>query len=136
LSSDGGPAGRRAVLIAAGTAAAAAVPWPAAALSADIHGTVMFEGGAVIPEGMIDIYLEDPAIPDKALRRAAETRMASDGTSTALVFSLAPPEGFAASPGWRIVARLERADGWLLARGSTQIDRGSTARLALRLVVY
>jgi uncharacterized lipoprotein YbaY len=130
------PAGRRAVLIAAGTAAIAAAAGPVVAQSADVRGTVVFAGGAAIPEGLIEIYLEDPAVPDKARRRAAETRIACDGKSKAVAFSLAPPAGLAASPTRRIVARLERADGWLLARGSAQAGDNSPALVALSAVLY
>lgn len=127
---------RRTVLIAAGTAAVAAATGPVAAQSTDLSGTVIFEEDAVIPKGRLEIYLEDPAIQDKAQRRTAKTRIESDGKSKEVAFSLAPPPGFAASPTQRIVARLERADGWLLARGSAQVGTGSPAQVALSAVVY
>lgn len=127
---------RRTVLIAAGTAAVAAAAGPVAAQSADLSGTVIFEGGAVIPKGQLEIYLEDPAIQDKAQRRTAKTRIESDGKSKAVAFSLATPASLAASPTQRIVARLERADGWLLARGSAQVGTGSPAQVALSAVIY
>jgi hypothetical protein len=41
-----------------------------------------------------------------------------------------------ASPTLRIVARLERADGWLLARGSARFEAGAPLEVALRAVVY
>jgi uncharacterized lipoprotein YbaY len=128
--------GRRTVLIAAGTAAVAAATGPVAAQSTDLSGTIIFEGGAVIPKGRLEIYLEDPAIQDKAQRRTAKTHIESDGKSKAVAFSLATPAGLAASPTQRIVARLERADGWLLARGSAQVGTGSPTRVALSTVMY
>jgi uncharacterized lipoprotein YbaY len=127
---------RRTVLIAAGTAAVVAATRQAAAQSADFRGTVTFKGGAVIPKGRLEIYLEDPAIQDKAKRRAAKMRIESNGKSKAMAFSLAMPAGLAASPTQRIVVRLERADGWLLARGSAQAGAGSPAKVALSAVVY
>ena len=127
---------RRTVLIAAGTAAVVAATGPVAAASTDVHGTVIFEGPATIPEGQLEVYLEDPAILDKTQRRIATTRIASDGQSRAVTFSLAPPVGFAATPTQRIVARLERADGWLLARGSARLGTGSPVRVALSAVMY
>lgn len=130
------PTDRRMVLVAAASAAVAAATAPVAAQSADFRGTVIFRGGALIPKGRLEIYLEDPAIGDKALRRAAKTRIESDGKSKEVAFSLAPPAGLAASPTLRIVARLERADGWLLARGSVQAGTGSPARVALNAVMY
>jgi uncharacterized lipoprotein YbaY len=127
---------RRTVLIAAGTAAVVAATRQAAAQSADFRGTVTFKGGAVIPKGRLEIYLEDPAIQDKAKRRAAKTRIESNGKSKAMAFSLTMPAGLAASPTQRIVVRLERADGWLLARGSAQAGAGSPAKVALSAVIY
>jgi uncharacterized lipoprotein YbaY len=127
---------RRTVLIAAGTAAVAAVARQATAQSTDFRGTVIFKGGAVIPEGRLEIYLEDPAIQDKARRRTAKTHIESDGKSRAMAFSLATPAGLAGSSTQRIVARLERADGWLLARGSAQVGTGLPVQVALSAVVY
>ncbi len=127
---------RRTVLIAAGAAAVAAATLQAAAQSADMQGTVTFKGGAVIPKGRLEIYLEDPAIQDKSQLRKAKAQIESDGKSKAMEFSLAMPAGFNASPTQRIVARLEREDGWLLARGSAQVDQGSPAQIALKEVVY
>jgi hypothetical protein len=123
---------RRTVLIAAVAAAAG----PVAAQSAEVRGAVTFEGGVVIPKGHLEITLDDPAIQDKTKRRGAKMRMESDGKSSSLAFSLAPPAGQAASPTERIVARLERADGWLLARGSAQVGAGSPVQVALSPVIY
>ncbi len=128
--------GRRTVLIAAGTAVAAAAAGPAVAQPADFSGTIVFRGGAPIPKGRLEIYLEDPAVRDKAKQRTAETRIESDGNSKQVAFSLAPPAGLAASPTLRIVARLEREDGWLLARGSAQAGAGTPAEITLNTVMY
>ncbi|MCA1407299.1 twin-arginine translocation signal domain-containing protein [Ensifer sp. IC3342] len=130
------PTDRRTVLKTVGAAAVAAVAGPVAAQSTDIRGTVTFEGGAVIPKGRLEIYLEDPAIQDSARRRATETRIRSDGGSKTIAFSLSPPASSKASPTLRIVARLERADGWLMARGSTQIEAGSPVNVTLNAVMY
>jgi uncharacterized lipoprotein YbaY len=130
------PTGRRTILLTVGAAAVAAVAGAVAAQSTDIRGTVTFEGGAVIPEGHLEIYLDDPSIQDNARRRASETRIKSDGGSTAIAFSLPPPAGATASPRLRIVARLERADGWLVARGSAQLEAGSPVHVTLNTVMY
>ncbi len=130
------PTDRRTVLMAAGAAAVAAAAGTVAAQSTDIRGEVTFEGGAVIPEGHVEIYLEDPAIQDNARRRAAKTSIESDGKSKAIAFSLSPPASATASPTLRIVARLERADGWLVARGSTQFEAGSPIHVTLNTVMY
>jgi len=125
------PTDRRTVLMAAGVAAVAAAAGSVAAQSTDIRGAVTFEGGAVIPAGHLEIYLED-----NARRRAAETRIKSDGKSKAMEFSLSPPASATASPTPQIVVRLERADGWLLARGSAQFETGSPVYVTLNTVMY
>src|SRR3712207_6728839 len=78
------PTDRRTVLLTAGTAAVAIAAGPVAAQSADISGRVTFEGSVVIPEGYLEIYLEDPAIRDHARRRATKTRIKSDGRSKSI----------------------------------------------------
>lgn len=130
------PTDRRTVLMTVGVAAVAAVAGSVAAQSTDIRGAVTFESGAVIPEGRLEIYLEDPAVRDSARRRAAETRVQSDGGSKMIAFSLTPPASSRASPTLRIVARLERADGWLVARGSTQFKAGEPVNVTLNTVMY
>ena len=130
------PTSRRTVLLTAGVAALAASAGPGAAQSTDIRGTVAFAGGGAIPAGRLAIYLEDPAIEDGARRRVAETRVDSDGGARTLAFSLPRPASSAASPMLRIVARLERADGWLLARGSARFAAGSPVDVTLDEVMY
>lgn len=131
------PTDRRTILMAAGAAAVAvAAGTVAAAQSTDIRGAVTFEGGAVVPKGHLEIYLEDPAIQDKARRRAAKTSVKSDGGSKTIAFSLSLPASSTASQTLKIVARLERADGWLLARGSAQFEAGSPVHVTLNTVMY
>ena len=130
------PTDRRTVLMAAGAAAVVAAAGSVGAQSTDIRGAVTFEGRAVIPEGHLEIYLEDPAIQDSARSNAAKTRIKSDGGSKAIAFSLSPPARLTASPTLQIVARLERADGWLLARGSAQFEAGSPVYVTLNTVMY
>jgi uncharacterized lipoprotein YbaY len=127
---------RRTVLMVAGAAAVAAATGPVAAQSTDIRGAVTFEGGAVIPEGHLEIYLEDRAIQDNARRRASKIRIKSDGGSKAIPFSLSPHASLTASPTLQIVARLERADGWLVARGSAKFEAGMPVYVALNTVIY
>jgi hypothetical protein len=125
---------RRTILIAAGAAAVAATAWPVTAQSADIRGAITFMGGAVIPEGHLEISLDDPAVTGKI--RPAAARITSDGKSKSIPFSLPSSVGSTPSPTLQIVARLERADGWLLARGSAQVDAGSPVSVTLKTVMY
>lgn len=128
------PPDRRAVLAAAGAAAVAAAAGPGAAQAPDVRGAVAFDGGAAIPEGRLRLYLEDPAVAD-AQPRVSEAFAESDGKATEIAFSLAPG-ALAASPTRRVVARLERPDGWLIARGSAEADPGSTVSVVLKPVIY
>ncbi len=130
------PTDRRTVLIAAGAAALAAATGTAVAQSTDIRGAVTFAGGALIPKGHIEIYLEDLAIQDSAQRRVAETRVKSDGEATTIDFSFSRPASLTALPTLQIVARLERGDGWLLARGSAQFEARSPVFVTLKEAVY
>ena len=126
---------RRTILMATGVAALAA-GWPLAAQSKDIAGAVSFEGGTAIPKGQIELYLADPAVEDNAQRRVAEIVIESDGGSKEIAFSLPALESPTASPTLQIIARLERADGWLVARGSAQVEAGSPIHITLNAVMY
>jgi uncharacterized lipoprotein YbaY len=130
------PTDRRAVLAAAGAAALVAATGSAAAQPTDIEGAVTFAGGAVVPEGQLGVYLEDPAIQDRTARRIAKTRIESDGGSRSIGFSLVMPADTAVSPALRIVARLERADGWLLARGSAPFRADAPVAVTLNATIY
>jgi uncharacterized lipoprotein YbaY len=130
------PTDRRTVLLTAGVAAVAAAVGPVAAQPTDIRGAVTFQGGTVIPKGCLEIYLEDTAIQDNARRRVAKTRVKSDGRIKTIAFSLSPPASVTASPTLQIIARLERADGWLVARGSAQLAAASPVYVTLGAVMY
>jgi uncharacterized lipoprotein YbaY len=127
---------RRAVLMTAGATAVAVAAVPGAAQSTDIRGAVTFKDGAAVPEGQLEVYLSDPAIQDSARRRTATTRIKSDGRAKTLAFSLSLPAGATASPTLQIIARLERADGWLVARGSARVEAGLPAHVTLNAVMY
>lgn len=130
------PTDRRTVLMTAGAAAVAAAAGPIAAQPADISGEVAFQGGAVVPMGDLEVFLEDPAIKDEARRRVATALIKSNGASKAIAFSLSPPAGSIGSPTLRIVARLERTDGWLIARGSAKVQASAPVTVTLNTVIY
>lgn len=130
------PTERRRLLIAAGAAAFAAATGTADAQSLDIRGQVAFRGGAAIPAGQIEIYLDNPAIQDNAQRRLAETRLASDGGSRTIAFSLPRPASAPGSPTLQIIARLAREDGWLIARGNAQVQSDAPINVTLNPVIY
>jgi hypothetical protein len=128
---------RRTALLAAGLLAtgSAALTETVAAQSTDVSGTVKFEGGAVVPKGHIVIHLDDPAVPAvKAL--AVKTQLKSDGGTKAIAFSLSLPASTTTSPTLLIVARLERGDGWLLARGSAKLKADTSVEITLNTVMY
>jgi hypothetical protein len=131
------PTSRRAALLTAGLLAtgSAALTQTVAAQSTDVRGTVKFQGDAVVPKGRIIIYLEGPAVRDvKAL--AVKTELKSDGGTNAIAFSLPLPASAATLPTLLIVARLERADGWLLARGSAKLKADTPVEITLNTVMY
>jgi uncharacterized lipoprotein YbaY len=127
---------RRAILATATAAALVAATGSASAQSTDVRGAVTFAGGAVVPKGQLAIYLDDPAIQDRAGRRLARIRIDSNGDSSTIDFSLSLPTGTTGSQTLQIVARLERADGWLLARGSAPFKEGVPISVTLNPAVY
>ena len=122
-------ADRRKLLIAT-VAATVAATWPASAGPAEIAGTVTLAGGGAVPAGVVVVYAEDPA----ARQRLAETRIASEGRARSIPFALPVPATM--PPGLRAVARLERANGWLVARASAPIAVDAPLRLVLAIVAY
>lgn len=127
---------RRTVLLAAGTAAAAAVSGSVSAQSTAMRGTVDYEGGRLIPEGHLEISVDGGANSDAAHHSAATMRLESDGKSTVIDFTMPVPALPADLEGTEIVARLERADGWLLARGSVKFDPNSPLHVTLFTAMY
>ena len=125
------PPHRRIVLMAVAGAVMAGVAGTGIAQPMDIQGQVAFAGGKAIPEGRIEIYIEDTAM---AQRRIATIEVASDGGAKAIAFSIALAG--TGSPTLQIVARLERADGWLLARGTAGISADATVNITLNEAVY
>ncbi len=129
---------RRSLLAGAGGAILMAATATRPALAGGIRGTVEFEGGAAIPEGRLVVTLEDRnPTKDAQAGKAAQARvdMDSDGAATALEFDL-PATGASAPQKGEIVVRLERADGWLLARGSSPLKQGEPVRITLFTAMY
>lgn len=129
-------ADRRTVLLAVGTAAFAAAALAGTARPMEVEVTVGFEGDEFVPKGQLVVYLDDPASPDDARSLAEATNVGSDGGSRNIDISLPLPPGADTSSPQQIVARLERPDGWLLARGSTQLDTGAPVIITLYTVMY
>lgn len=125
--------GRRNVLVA-GTAALAMATGSLAAQAADIRGTVDFEGGQAIPKGQLQIYVDGAATGQKQAG-AAPAQVESNGKATAIDFAL-PAPNLKSAAALEIVAQLQRADGWLLARGSAEYTPGAPMRITLFTVMY
>jgi hypothetical protein len=123
---------RRSILAAA-SAALLALAGPARAESVGIAGTVAFADEAPIPKGRLRIVLDVPG--SEAPEPAPSAELVTDGKATAVDFALTRPDG--ANPaGLRVVARLEREDGFLLARGSAPVEPGTPVHIILRIVMY
>ncbi|SDQ13696.1 hypothetical protein [Pseudovibrio sp. Tun.PSC04-5.I4] len=129
---------RRTVLLAAGllVTGTATGAEAIAVQSTDISGTVQFEDNAVIPKGHIKIYLKDPAIQANARELATKTQIKSAGKSKTIAFSFSLPASAIASPTLQVVARMEREDGWLLARGSAKIEVDAPVEITLYTAMY
>lgn len=129
---------RRKALLAAGllVAGSTAVTQTTAAQPTDITGTVRFESGAEIPKGHIKIFLRDPKSQTKMRELVAKTQLKSIGKFKSLVFSVSLPTNASATPTQQIVARLERADGWLLARGSAKLRKDAPVDITLYTAMY
>ncbi len=114
--------GSKALLVAGMlVAGSTAVTQTTAAQPTDVTGTLRFESGSEIPKGHIKLYLKDPASQSKMQELVAKTKLTSAGKFKSLVFTVSLPTNTSATPTQQIVARLERADGWLLARGSAKL---------------
>ena len=129
------PIGRHATAATAIAAAVAMGAWPAGGEPSAVRGTVAFEAGAVIPPGVIELRLEDPAA-DMSGRHAAAVRVRSDGRSREIAFSFPAPADPPAVRTAEVVATLERPDGWLLARGSAPLVKDSPVRMTLYAAIY
>jgi hypothetical protein len=125
---------RRTVLVTVGAAAVAASAGPIAAQSTVLRVIVTFEGGTVIPKGHLEINLKDLAAPDNAQIQVGSIQ--SYGRSKAINISLSQPAIANVSPNQQIIVRLEREDGWLLARGSAQVEASSSVYVQLSQVMY
>ncbi|KZL01271.1 MULTISPECIES: hypothetical protein [unclassified Pseudovibrio] len=129
---------RSAALLAAGLLAAGtdAFSKTTEAQASDIRGTLTFAGDTEIPKGQIKIYIEDTAIKDSTRELTTQTHLNSLGKSKAIDFSVARPSNVQASPTLRIIAQLQRPDGWLLAQGSIKVNSGKPLGIMLYRTMY
>lgn len=115
-------------------AAALTVASAGSAWSEGVSGTIAYVGDMPVPKGRILLRVEENSTsahgPWTALARGGDP----DDT---LAFVLDPPQRPTASPKPRVVARLERQDGWLIARGSATVEAdGDGIRVVLYPVTY
>ncbi|WP_108819464.1 hypothetical protein [Pseudovibrio sp. Alg231-02] len=129
---------RSVALLAAGLLAAGtdAYSKTTEAQASDIRGTLTFAGDTEIPKGQIKIYIEDTAIKDSTRELTTQTHLKSSGKSKTIDFSVTRPSNIQASPTLRIIAQLQRPDGWLLAQGSTKIKSSKPLGIMLYRTMY
>ncbi|KZL17570.1 hypothetical protein PsAD2_03106 [Pseudovibrio axinellae] len=120
-------------LIVAGIATASGI---GTAQAADISGTVTFADNAVVPKGHIKIFLETHASQKSTQELTREVQLKSSGKSKAITFSFSKPTTLTDASVVLIVARLERADGWLLARGSAMLKANTATDITLYKAMY
>lgn len=127
---------RRNLLAVGGVFAAAALAGKADAQTMAITGKVEFEGGGPIPEGELRVFIEGDDQPAARRGASAITRTVDD-KATSVDFSLDPPPTARMAGGnISVVATVQRADGWLLARGSEQVTPGTPVTITLHTVMY
>lgn len=124
---------RRTILLAAATAAIAASAGADTPHPTQIEVAVTFEGGGTIPKGELVVYL-DGAVSGSA--EDARANAQSDGGSRQMNVLISLPLPADGPLPRQVVARLQRADGWLIARGSTQVQAGAPATITLHTVMY
>lgn len=127
---------RRAMLLAAGSVAFAAATGAGASQSSEIRGTVEYEGGDAIPKGRLKVFLREGGSEASAQEQAVKAELQSDGAAAAINFSFSSPDAMRGSSTPQIIATLERADGWLLARGTAVYEAGSPVRIVLYTAMY
>lgn len=130
------PVNRRTLLIAAGSAVVAVFARTVSAQSHVVRGAIKYTSGKVIPKGHINIRIEDPSMQDGARQGKMETKVNSDGKSETVLFSLVLPARLNTSHKMKVVAHLERDDGWLLARGSSPLAVGAPVSITLYTAMY
>ncbi|ETX28579.1 hypothetical protein [Roseivivax isoporae] len=116
---------RRAILRLAGAVLAALATGPAAARGDTLDGTVVFADGGAVPEGRLRIIAEDAAGTV-----TSEVEISSDGTAPRIGFTLQ------AAGTDEVVAWLERADGWVLARGAASVPAGAPLTVTLYAAMH
>ncbi|UWR42398.1 hypothetical protein K4F84_12580 [Phaeobacter inhibens] len=126
---------RRTLLLGAAGFALTALTYRAKAQSEVVQGRLIFAENAKIPKGRIILSLSDPGQPGTS-DPALEFDLISTGRAKRIDFTLSSAALSALSPTLRVVARLERADGWLIARGSTKMPTGSPIHITLNKVMY
>lgn len=126
-------ADRRTLLLAAATAALAAGAGAGTARPAHVEVTVNFEGGQPIPKGRLVVHLDSPA---GGHPMAAQASADSGGGSGRMTLSLPLPAEMDRSSPHQIVAWLQRADGWLLARGSAPFQGRSPVVITLYTAMH
>ncbi|WP_284164729.1 hypothetical protein [Frigidibacter sp. SD6-1] len=127
---------RRPGLLRAVGLAAAIIAGPAAGQPSDLRGTILFEDGKAIPEGYIEIALDDPATRALAGQHPASVRIRSDGKTREIPFAIHLPDTLTVTPSLRVVVRLERTDGWLLARGTAPVVADAATDITLNVAMY
>ncbi len=98
------------------------------------HLRIEFVDGAVIPAGGLRLLLDTAGTGGDAARTALPDPIESDGTSRELIVPLPGPVPALASR--RVVARLEGADGRLLARGTATLAPDGPTTVVLYETMY
>jgi hypothetical protein len=127
---------RRTVIANAGAAFIVLAASKFANASSSIRCKIYFEGNTAIPEGEIDVAIEDTAVQNSNENQIPNVRLSSSGKSQVIEFDLPIPSAVETPSTLQIVAYLERKDGWLLARGSAAFSVDMANEIELFKVMY
>jgi len=127
---------RRSLILGASAAALAAFVHRGAAQPEAVRGVVIFANDGKIPKGGIELFLTDPARRGAEEHRIAQATLHSNGTAERIEFAFELPQPLPQSATRQIVARLERPDGWLIARGRAKLRAGVPVFIRLDTVMY
>ena len=131
------PINRRMTLIAASAAVVLAITGTLTAQPEEMQGVLQYETGLPIPKGQVEIHVEYPTVQTTTQQGPAQMQLESRGKDKAITFPLPPSATLGIdSDTVQIVARLEREDGWLLARGATSLRAGQPVSITLNTVMY
>ena len=102
-----------------------------------ISGTISFAEHAKIPKGELKLYLGGTSHSNQRIELKLLSPLKSSGAKTSITFAASFPQMSQSATPIQLIARLERSDGWLIARGSVLMSYPETQQnITLFPVMY